>query len=80
MLTFKEINKRHKNAFVICEADLRDSATGRAKAYFVHQTCDTVEEVRTALEGHEKWFPYATGSKELPPDLVARMYRNMYHA
>ena len=79
MLTFKEISKRHPNTFVICEVDMWDDATGRAKAYFVHQTCDTVEEVRAVLDSHNKWFSYATGDKELPTDLVARMYRSMYH-
>lgn len=79
MLTVKQIYEKYPNAYVVCTVGMRDGVTNRVVAYNVICVCDTLEEVRASLVD-DTMFPVVTGYMDLPPDLTARVFRNLYHS
>ena len=54
VLTFKNLVKAYPNCFVICTVNSWDEITKRAKTFSVLQTVKETEEMKRAVEHHQK--------------------------
>ena len=88
-LTFKNLVKAYPNRFVICTVDSRDEITKRAKTFSVLQTVKETEEMKKAVEHHQKKGVNGVViaiptflSDETPvfsAKYVALLFRTLYH-
>ena len=89
ILTYDTMIKKHSNSFIICIVACRDAETNKPKSYKVLQTAKTTEDLKKALdyydaEGFENVIAInnfdeeAGKAPEFPPEIAARLFRNLY--